>query len=64
MPLKTKFAYVGTDRSGAVTALVRDLDNDATARAVAELITGGLLVQRLPIDLARQAYTAGGGRDA
>lgn len=60
MPLKTTFAYLGTDRSGAVTALVRDLDNDATARGVAEMITGGLLVQRLPIDLAKQAYATGG----
>jgi hypothetical protein len=56
MPLKTTFAYLGTDTSGAAVGMVPDRNDDRTAKAVGELITDGLLIQRLPIDLAKQAY--------
>lgn len=58
MPLKTTFAYIGTDRDGVVRELVRDFNDNDTAIAVSDLIADGLLVQRLPIDLAKQAYAA------
>ena len=62
MPRKTNFAYLGRDRDGAAVGMIRDNNDETTAKGVSQLITGGLLVQRLPIDQARQAYSAGGGR--
>lgn len=59
MPLKTTFAYLGTDRTGAAVGMVPDRNDDRTAQAVGDLITDGLLIQRLPIELAKQAYAAG-----
>lgn len=56
MPLKTTFAYIGRDRDGVVRELVRDFNDNDTAIAVSDLIADGMTVQRLPIDVAKQAY--------
>jgi hypothetical protein len=54
--LKSTFAYVGRDRSGAAVGMVPDRNDDRTAKAVGDLIAEGLLIKRLPIDMAKQAY--------